>query len=286
METQRLGLGGLTDAHLARLGAGQITQSELARQLGITRQTLSVALKKRRQKQAVPEAPAPAPRMQPTPVEPEPDDEDWNPLSPQLRRQIIGNMASVGVRALQEIAVAFSRAAPGDMGPTHLNALIRAYRNVADVIAPFVCAPTDSDSAEGLTKMVIQIMAADEDAQVRQASEQAYQDQGFAPIPAPADDDDHDKPATVATAPATRPTPPVMALRTRVPNLPDREDFQAWLEGRLAAGGRRHLRDIGSALGLDLGIGSDPGEVMDGIIHATGGDPAKLADVLHVDSAR
>lgn len=269
----RPGLAGLTDDHLRRLEAGQVTQSELARELGVKKQAVSKALQRRRAKAAGAVAPEPA-RTTPAPADRPPaaqpqqvataealrnDDEaeKWAQAGGQAWRGLAHAYVAVVVEARDQVV-----AGRGKIGPVAMNGLVRALRESEEGLRRLGLLPAiaggnqDNDQPTNLTITVLS--PAEEDEIRAEIAERAGESLGN----------------TAADSPAV-PAVPVAAPSALIPGaLPTPENFQAWLGTEAHFRGSAWLRQVVAALGGKISHAKN--DLIAELLSITGGDPQKL----------
>ncbi|CAO3350672.1 hypothetical protein [Azospirillum melinis] len=292
MADKRAGTSGLTEDHWRRVALGLASYQDVARELGITRQTIHRAFGKRgwtkeawalrqqaeeaeRQRQQHASASRNSPGDADKPrglVAEEKRDE--------LLRQVGLGVVQAGMMLLAEINadIKSERERGGKMSPTYVNSCLRALERINSVTVPWLAPPPQEAADEQLPELIVTMMSDKEVAEMKARRVDLGEDD---------EDDDGTTSAGPVTVATTRATPaasqsPKVPLVTIHDSLPDRSQFGAWLHNLAERRGRRHLRDIAGALGLSVGAGQDTGLIIDLILHETGGDPERLCSVTKV----
>lgn len=277
---ERPGIAGLTDDHLCRLDAGQVTQSELARELGVTKQAISKAVRRRKGLGATTPAPEPA-RESPAP--------ENRPAEAHARQKVAASAtnpdaeaeaeaekwASVGGSAWRGLASAYSvlivevngqlMQGRGKIGATAMNGLVRTLRESEEGLRRLGLLPPVGGHQDGdqPTQLAVTVLSPAEEAEIRATIEEQAGDDGLddsgavVPLPAPATPE--------------QPAPSASLMPTA---LPSREDFTAWVEGQVHLRGAVWLRRVVGALGGQMAHGKD--RLVAEVLRITGGDPEKL----------
>lgn len=281
---ERPGIAGLTDDHLRRLAAGQVTQSELARELGVSKQAISKAVRRRKGVGAT--TPAPTPAME----SPAPENRPAEAHARQKMAAPVANpatnpdaeaeaeaekWASVGGSAWRGLASAYSvliveanrqlMQGQGKLGATAMNGLVRTLRESEEGMRRLGLLPPVGGHQDGdqPTQLAVTVLSPAEEAEIRATIEEQAGDDGLddsgaaAPLPAPATPE--------------QPAPTASLMPTA---LPAREDFTAWVEGQVHLRGAVWLRRLVGALGGQVVHGKD--RLVAELLRITGGDPEKL----------
>lgn len=276
----RPGLAGLTDDHLRRLEARQVTQAELARELGISEQAVSKGLQRRKAKAAGVVAPEPA-RATPAPADRPPESqprqvataealrsddeaEKWAQAGGQAWRGLAHGYLTVVTEARDQVV-----AGRGKIGATAMNGLVRALRESEEGLRRLGLLPAiaggnqDSDQPVNLTITVLS--PAEEDEIRAEIAERAGESLDN----------------TAADSPAG-PTVPVKSPSALIPSdLPTPENFKAWLGTEAHFRGSAWLRQVVAALGGKISHAKN--DLIAEVFSITAGDPQKL-QLLQVPS--
>ena len=185
----RPGLAGLTDDHLRRLEARQVTQAELARELGISKQAVGKALQRRKAKVAGVVAPEPA-GTTPAPADrpPESQPQQVATASPAERSDRVNETqaqafdeaekwAQAGGQAWRGLAHGYLTVVTeardslvegrGKIGPVAMNGLVRALRESEEGLRRLGLLPAiagGNQASDQPTNLVITVLSpAEED---------------------------------------------------------------------------------------------------------------------------
>ncbi|WP_242442873.1 type ISP restriction/modification enzyme [Magnetospirillum sp. 15-1] len=270
--TTRLGLAGLDNDMVARIEAGQLTQAEAARVLGISKQAVGKALKSRRE-QGGATAPAAAPaKAAPGPAdrlsEAQAQSGATAPAIDASEEERLARLAGgawwaatdVFVRGLTEAQTRLAQGR-GKLGATEINGCVRAARECVDGLRglgllPPVGGHNDNDKP---AELKVTVLAPSEEAEIRaEIAERAGEEL----------DDERD--TTAESTPPPVPRQPI-ALIDR---LPDQGDFEVWIAGEVGRRGAAWLRQVVAALGGQIAHGKD--QLKMELLRVTGGDPERL----------
>ena len=286
------GTSGLTEDHWRRVALGLASLEDVARELGVRRQTIHKAFgtrgwtkegwalrqqaeeaERQRQQQASASRSSPgyADKTQGLVAEEQRD---------ELLRQVGLGVVQAGTVLLSVINadIKSERERGSKMSPAYINGMLRALERINSVTVPWLAPPPPEAADEQLPDLVVTVMTDEEVAEMKAYTVDLGEDDDAGATPVSSAD-----PVSVATSrlsPATSQSPkPQISIHD---SLPDRSQFGPWLHHLAEKRGRRHLRDIAGALGLSVAAGQDTQLIIDLIMHATDGDPERLRVVAKV----
>jgi hypothetical protein len=290
--SNRIGVAGLTPEHHGRWAAGLVTFAEIGNELGIKAQTVHKAFKHRNWSRTN------APAVEPVkPAQPSKPDERLTEPEREKMANVAHKRLLIGAMVLADEATTGLQAARGKHSASSLNAYARVLRQAAELLTGLLYPPPLDDS-ESLPELRVRVLTDDEHKELKLAGERSDWDDDLDDDFDDLDGDDPDtdngpgtsagacvSPPSSLGAPAGAPTEPTPALAPRpgwsLPLLPDRAGFRSWLEQLGTSHGRRHVREIATAVsGRDVSAGTDLDHLVEIIHHATGGDPGVLKNML------
>ncbi|WP_146214708.1 hypothetical protein [Azospirillum thermophilum] len=283
------GVANLTPDHWRRVACGLASLEDVARELGVRRQTIHKAFGTRgwtkeawAQRQQAEEAERQR-QQQASASRSSPDDAEENQgLLPeaqrdQLLRQVGLGIVKAGTTLVAELNAGIDRER-GKMTPTVINSYLRAMERLNGALIPWLMPPPPEAAAEQSSQLIVSVMSDDEVAELKARK-----------VVMGEDDDAEDAPVSAAApVPVATPCPSLSTAQSPKPlvtihdSLPDRNQFGPWLHQLAERRGRRHLRDCAQALGLSVAAGQDTQLIIDLIMHATDGDPERLRSVAKV----
>lgn len=279
MADKRAGTSGLTEDHWRRVSLGLASLEDVARELGVRRQTIHKAFGTRgwtKEAWALRRQAEEAERKQEACASQSPSGgvEDAEPMPglmpeaqrDQLLRQIGLGVVKVGTTLLAELMTSVERER-GRMTPTTMNGFLRVVERINSVTVPWLAPPPPEAAAGQLEQLVVTVMTDAEATELKSRSVDLGEDNAEA------------APVSATAHPSQSPKSPLVTIHD---SLPDRSQFGPWLHQLAEKRGRRHLRDIAGALGLSVAAGQDTQLIIDLIMHATDGDPERLRTVARI----
>lgn len=263
----KLGVSGLTAAHLDALSAGHLTLDDLGRELGCSKQALSKAIKRRT-------TPKPAPPV----ASPDPKD-GLPPVDFSTPEAIKGLLDGASLKLLAALNREMTRIASDKdalLGPTAAKAAAQAISTIrADLIASGVLPTVESSGTAPIMKL--QVMTEEEEREVRDAAEaELGTDHGRASedsLPGiAADKSENGTPKTIPTVAPETLSQSAPGLRTEVRAMlrgttsPD--ELRASLTDYGRASGANGLRAIAASFGLQASRQDSNHQLIDRIVAA------------------
>ncbi|HYC06213.1 MAG TPA: hypothetical protein VED40_23190 [Azospirillaceae bacterium] len=291
---QRPGVAGLTTDHHRRWARGLASLDDIARELGVKRQSVHGAMRRRgwtmenyqepaRDSPAAMDAPAatgsgasspPAPgRIQRAPAAVT-DDLAAGVFVDEATRQKLYVSAGrsalrIATALLGEVDATVTRE-KGHLTPIAIGRLLENAERALGLMLPFV-RPADG---EGMTRMSIEVISPEQDAAIQHELADAHDAEADQPSlhPPAGARTNHQQPANIP-------------LRRRVMvqgPLPDPTSFRDWLQKLIEANGKRHARDILLALdpSAPVGFNTPVDQLVELILHRTSGEPQRLNHLL------
>lgn len=289
------GLKGLTTLHRDAYASGALSQVDIARELGVSKQAIQKAFRQRdwstsrasgdqRPSLPVPASASTSPEpSQPaaTPLErsvkaaPPADDDtaaDWLPESQrdQYRTLVARRTLKAVVQILEEAVNGLDKDA-GKLGPAALAGYARTVRSTFELGAFLLHRP---EELSGLAELKIATMTDEEVQATRTAANRAFASSFDG------DDEEDAVDLRSQTAPETTPSSsamptPASTIDASMP-LPDRANLRPWLMSLVESHGRRHLRSLAEQVGLQPTLQDTNEFLADAIIHKIDGEPQRL----------
>ncbi|MGF7213536.1 hypothetical protein GGE65_008181 [Skermanella aerolata] len=287
----RIGIAGLNAQHHARWAARLCSFREIGEELGgIRPQTVAKAFQHRGWRKDN------APAVEPVkPIQPSKPDERLTEPEREKMANIAHKRILMGAMILADKATAGLQAGGSNHSASSLNSYARVLRQAAELLTGLLY-PPPLDESESLPELRVRLMTDEEHDELKRKGERSDWDDDLDDDFDDLDGDDPDtnnrletstgaciSPPSSLGVPASASAEPIPASRPgwSLPLLPDREGFRSWLEQLGISHGRRHVREIATAVsGRDIGAGTDLAHLVEIIHHATGGDPGVLKNML------
>jgi hypothetical protein len=309
----KLGIAGLTPDHHARWAAGLASLREIGEELGVRPQTIHKALRHRgwdktnapaiQPPAAAPvAAPVAAPPVEQTKASEWLGDIEKDTIAARAHRTLI-----MGGLILADEATAGLKTGKGRHSASSLNGYARALTSAAELLSDLL-RPIPKDEADQLPELRVRVLSDAEHLDLKRNGVRRDEDDidgdygddleadglgtavglgiaagkaGSTSGPGIAAVGRSDTSPSTSPQPPTPTAPPARPAGPSLPPLPSKDGYRDWLAALGNAHGRRWLREIASSVsGREVGAGVDMGEVVEIIVHATGGDPVALKVAL------
>ncbi|HLY88418.1 MAG TPA: hypothetical protein VKQ27_05490 [Acetobacteraceae bacterium] len=283
-DTSLPGVAALTLEDFEAHGRGEITLGALADRLGVSRQAVRAAFKRRGWTSSgvssADEAPPPLPgatvkvEAAPLAVESEPAD------AVELKERIGAELVQADVLLLGIIGrqLRHWHDTGTALGASQMKAAAAALSGIREnlIQAGLV---TPAEDAERPIELRVRSLSVEEEAEIRRAAEaddgeQSDGEEGQEAERAGGDDDAPPAPSALLAAPLS---PPVSARFIIDPVPVEAANFPVWLQRLALTRGARTLRQIIDALGGDPPAAGSGADLVTTILNLTAGDPARLS---------